>query len=31
MLKPTVATGWVSRISEVTIAGSRGSEIEMNR
>ena len=31
MLSPTVMTGWTSRISDVTTAGSRGSEIEMNR
>ena len=31
MLSPTLTTGWTSRISEVTTAGNRGSEIEMNR
>ena len=29
--RTTVITGWASRIAEVTIAGSRGSEIEISR
>jgi pimeloyl-ACP methyl ester carboxylesterase len=29
--RPIDMTGWLSRMIEVTIAGSRGSEIEMNR
>ena len=31
MARPIDMTGWVSRMIEVTIAGSRGSEIEMSR
>ena len=31
MARPIDITGWVSRMTEVMIAGSRGSEIEISR